>query len=459
MGVSDENVCPEQTLTIERLAAGGRGVGHVDGRVWFVEGGLPGDRLRARTVRSKARFVEAATVAIEQSSPHRRTPPCPIQARCGGCPWMPLEPEEQGRWKRQLLVDALKRVGGFEEQSVDAIDRPVPGLGYRNRVELTLRAVDGHPLLGFHARWPGRGVVDVPRCLLQHDDSNRLLAKIRSHLKSKRKSYVESLGSREHRVVIRRSQSDGRMVVALWESGQPFPHAERLAEALMRGCPELGGVVRVRLPHSKRGGLKVTSISGGAYLKERIDGVVYRLPPATFVQVNASGAEALIRHVVRGSGAANGRQVYDLYGGVGVFARALLRRGAAGAVVCDADAEAVRSGKRSAAEDKIAGMRFVHRDARKFLAEARIEGLPHPDIVVANPPRSGMGAGVLKELSALSSRRLVVVSCDPATLSRDLAALGGAGWKPTKITPVDLFPQTAHVEVVAVLERAAPASS
>jgi 23S rRNA (uracil1939-C5)-methyltransferase len=208
--------------------------------------------------------------------------------------------------------------------------------------------------------------------------------------------------------------------------------------------------VHVRARAGGRGGAACTTLEGRDWIEETLGGVTFRLPPATFVQVNADAAAGLLDAVVAAAGDVDGQEVLDLYGGVGAYGIALAGRGARVTVV-DADGAAVRCG-REAARRSGRGAAFVRADARRFLDREGQAGR-RPHLVIANPPRTGCGPGVAQALGALAPARLIVVSCDPATLARDVKQLRGAGYRLLRAVPFDLFPQTAHVETLLLLER------
>jgi len=446
IGVSDSE------LEITALAAGGRGLAHQEGLVWFILDALPGDLVLARPLKRRKRFVEGRKVRLIKPSTQRRNPPCPLQEACGGCPWMPLEETMQCRWKLRLVQDALNRIGGLEGLAIEEVRRPVEPLHYRNRLEMTLgQDAAGEPAIGFHPTDPARGLVDVDRCLLQHESANRLLSSVREILLASAsvRRAIRRRGA-DFRLTIRRSWADGRMLVTLRETSVPFPHARALARSLISRHPELNGIVRLRARPGRRGGASSSTEAGRPWLEERIGEILFRTGAATFVQVSTAGAAELVRLVTEFAGVIEGSRVLDLYGGIGLFSLSLLENGAGWAEVCDADGEAIACGRRTAGRLGEKKVRFFHEDAGRFMTE-RWSRAGGADLVVANPPRSGLDPMVVRELLRRKVVRLVLVSCDPATLARDLSALVAGGYRVERIVPVDLFPQTAHIETVSLL--------
>ncbi len=439
------------TLEITALAAGGRGVARREGRVWLVEGGLPGDRLVAEPVRQRPRLVEARATRVLRPGPERRDPPCPVQERCGGCPWMPLAEPAQRTWKRRLVEDALARIGGLKGVPVE---QPVPSphpFAYRNKVEFSLgRDESGRRVLGLHGR--PSGIVDVPSCAVQHASADAVLASCRELLSgpdAPRDPWLDDPRV-EPRIVIRRSETTGELLVAFRGGLEPFPAARAIARTLTARHPELVGVVRLVASAGRRGGTRTRRLAGRGWLAETLGGTAFRLPAATFFQINTRAAERLVELVRELAGPVTGRRVLDLYAGVGVFGLALARTGAR-VRLCEADADALRCAAR-AATDAGLEVELLRADVGEFLR--RDEGGKAPELLLANPPRTGFGRGVGTAVARLAARRIVIVSCDPATLARDLGRLVGRGYAVRRVVPVDLFPQTPHVETVVRLDRA-----
>jgi 23S rRNA (uracil-5-)-methyltransferase RumA len=307
------------------------------------------------------------------------------------------------------------------------------------------------PVLGFHATGPDRRVLDVGTCPLQHDEANALLDSVRKFLgKHASRDAWRSDKRRQARLVIRRSDPSGEMLVALRESGGSVPEARELASFLMRRHDQLVGVVRLVAPPGRRGGTQAKVISGRDWIEERVGGARIRLPVASFLQVSSAGAQELVSLVAEMAGEVDATNVIELYGGAGLFSMELVRRGAASATVCEADPGAILGGRDAVEESGLSGIEFVHDDVRDFVVDRPAVGAA--GLVVANPPRTGLGRGVAGALRSWGAARIILVSCDPPTLARDLKVLvEGGAYRVERIVPVDLFPQTAHVETVVLL--------
>lgn len=441
------------TVVLDRWAAGGRALGRVDGRVWMVAGGAPGDEVLARPLKDHGRYVEAVAEAVVTASRLRREPPCALQAVCGGCPLMVVDEAAQHEAKRRFVIDALERIGRLGPVAVGPVVAIPPSLAYRNKIELTFgRGPHGERVLGYHRSAAPADLVDVPACRIADDRLQTLLVRARSF-------FLDGPGrddpalSHPHeplRLVLRASGSSLETLIAFRSAEGPFPSLASFARSASEAEAGLAGVVRILAVPGRRGGGRVEAVVGRAWLEESILGVSFRLPATAFFQVHAAAAEALARQVVEGAGAP--RSVIELYGGVGGIGLALARRGAAVTIV-EADAGAVACGAEAADRAGLGGARFVRADVLRFLRAG--SKLAAPDLIVADPPRSGLGPGVARSLGDLGAHRIAMVSCDPATLARDVAALAAAGYTLERVIPFDLFPQTAHVEAVAWLTRSA----
>ena len=428
-----------------------------EGPVWFVAGAVPGELVLARPHRVRRRFVEATVERLVEASTSRRPAACPVQDRCGGCPWMVLDEPTQRRWKSRLIEEAIRRIAGIPTIPIESVVSSGRSLAYRNKVEFTL-GLDGvgQLVVGLHAAGEAT-LVDVDRCVVQSELGNRVLASCRELLLAPdARAELEPVCGRGSgfRLVIRTSEATGEALLAVVETLLPFPKGVPLASFVMDRHPEVRGVVRVRARSGQRGGARTEVVAGRAWISEQVGGTLYRLPAASFLQINADMAGELIRLVGECAGNVRGEKVFDLYGGVGSYGAELARRGAT-CTTCDADVEAIRCGRQAARHAGLDGVRFVHSDVLRFLRQG-LEAGRSADVVVANPPRAGFGPGVAQALGSYRPRRVVVVSCDPATLARDLKELLGRGYRLERVIPVDLFPQSAQVEVVASLVGQGP---
>lgn len=438
----------EVELDVERMTYGPDAVAHdASGKTVFVSGGLPGDRVRATIDREEERWSHARASEVIVPSPDRVTPACPFASVCGGCPWAALSYDAQARAKRSSVVDALARIGGFgtsrAEELVAPIVSPSEPWGYRNKVELAASRERGKISLGMH----GTGASDVVRvksCPLldkAHAGAVKSVAGALSYL-------AGSHGFDLERVGIRVSRRTKEVEVALWDRPGPFPRAQVakvLADALRPTS-----VVRVmqKGPAKARRIAGVECLSGAGSWGEVVGEERMRVSAPSFFQVNTKGAEKLVELVIDALNPQPHEEAMDLYCGAGTFTLPLARRASFVSAV-ESYGPAVRDLRRNLETAGLDNVDPIGGDAGREFPDT------DADVIVVDPPRAGLAADVVKRLSEQPARAIAYVSCDPATLGRDLARFRDAGtFVPARVTPVDLFSQTYHVETVTLLERA-----
>jgi 23S rRNA (uracil1939-C5)-methyltransferase len=423
----------------------------------MVAGGVPGDEVLARAVSDRGRYVEAVVASVETPSLERRDPPCSIQAACAGCPLMVVDEAAQREAKRTFLVDALERIGRLDAVPVEPVVATPPALGYRNKVELTFGRDDsGAPVLGYHRMDDPSELLDVADCGIADPRMRPLLALARSFFLDGpgREDPALAPSGDPLRLVLRASSQRDERLVAFRGPAGPFPSAAAFAKAAVDLDSGLAGVVRIVARPGRRGGARIETVAGRSWIEDEVLGIPFRVPAAAFLQVNAAAADTLLRHVLDGAGTPG--RVVELYGGLGGLGLALAKNGAQVTIV-EADADAVTCGREAAERAGIATARFLRADVARFLRDAR--GTAAPDLLIADPPRSGLGRDVTAATAAIGAPRIAMVSCDPGTMARDVAALVSRGYTVERVVPFDLFPQTAHVEAVAWLSlRAAHVS-
>lgn len=426
-------------LEVESVAVGGDGVAREPGgRVVFVPRTAPGDRVVAHITEEHGSWAKAHVMRVLEEGPRRTSPPCPYYSACGGCQLQHLAYAGQLEAKRRAVRDAVERIGGraVEVAETVAAERT---LGYRNRVAFTLRRGPDDVDAGYH-QWdePDR-LVDVAQCPLAEPAVNRAWRQLRSGWGPE----AERLPAGGELRIIVRASAAGRVTLLVEGGaggGEPDPGSPQAVSAAVEGLsgyfwrPE-GGERRL--------------LAGEPEMEESWAGFDLRLPPEVFLQVNRTMAERIERslddEVDERAGGVEGLRILDLYAGVGTRA---LRWAAAGAEVeaCEADEEAVSAGREAA---RALGLPATLHAAR---VEDRLEKLLPADLAVVNPPRTGLSRQVARRLADAPLDALVYVSCDPATLARDLERLGDR-WSVAALRPFDAFPQTAHVETTAWLSR------
>jgi len=428
---------PPLALRIERLVAGGDGLARLpDGRVCFVPGTAPGELVSARLVEERGDFARAALAEVLEPSPGRRTPPCPHAAECGGCPWLHLDYPTQLAAKTELLREALRRTGGIEWPGEIPV-HPSPETAHRDRVRWKAAAGKGGVHIGFHAPRSHR-VVDVRSCLCVPPGAAERLSAWRAIL-GPRAGAIRSLEELVHDV----EEPDAGLLTLHFPRRAPGrPEAlGPLAEKLL-GAGGLRGVAAV-VP-GRRGPLP---LAGEPEIVRRTGGLSFRLHGGVFFQVNAALRGTLQERVAALAG--EGARCLDLFCGAGFLSLRLARR--FGELLgIESGSEAVRLARANAEDNRILNARFEEGDAGAWLEAAA--GF-RPDVVVADPPRSGLGPAAARRLAALGQARTVLVACDPVGLARDLRPFLETGHALRAVEILDLFPGTPHLEALALLER------
>ncbi len=438
----------ELELTCERMSYGPDAVAHdADGRAVFVSGAVAGDRVRAVIDRDEGRWAHARATELLEPSADRVTPACPYAGACGGCPWAGLSYEAQARAKRAGVVDALARIARLGEERAEGLVAPLvsPGepWGYRNKVELAVADAGGRPALGMHAA-RGEGVVRVRGCKLldrAHEGAVRSVAGALSFLAGRHQVEIERVGIR----VSRRTRD---VEVALWTRPGAFPRAQ--AAKVLADALRPTSVVRVmqKGPAKARRIAGVEALSGAGSWGEIVGEERMRVSAPSFFQVNTRGAEKLVELVLEALRPGPDEEAMDLYCGAGTFTLPLARRAGFVSAV-ESYGPAVRDLRRNLEAAGLDNVDPIGGDAGREFPDTEA------DVIVVDPPRAGLAADVVERLSAQPARAIAYVSCDPATLARDLVRFAEAGtFSPVRVTPVDLFPETYHVETVTLLERA-----
>jgi 23S rRNA (uracil1939-C5)-methyltransferase len=435
-------------VVLEDLLENGQGVGRIDGLVTFVTGGLPGERVRIAVDEVRRNYASAHVVGIEEVSPDRIDPGCPVFPRCGGCQTLHLRYDAERAWKQRLVAGALARLGGLKDVSIDDVVTAQPdGGGYRNKVGLVSKWENGKARLGFYGARSHR-LVAINGCPVLIGR----LAEAVERLVVFAGEYPSVLRGVGH-VVVRASATGGELV-ASFNGTEPNKALGGATPELLRRIPQLTGVVSNWDPASENAvfGRRSATLWGSPVVRERVRDATFTFGITSFFQINTALLELLAGRIVEML--AGARRVIDLYSGVGTFSILLGKQGVQTTgvesfqpSVDEAAANAAHNGVTNAAFEcapvavAVAGDR-----GRTLLAGA--------DAVIIDPPRKGCEEGVLSSIAEHGVERILYVSCNPATLARDAAILTGAGYVVEGVQPYDMFPHTGHVEVLAEFRRA-----
>ena len=461
----------EIEISVDSIGFEGVSVGRIVNLVHFVAGALPGETVRARITGSKKKFKQAEAIEILIASPSRVKAPCPHFGTCGGCKWQHLIYADQATWKRQHVIDAFERLAQIPVGQVNPTLVSPLAYNYRNKMEFSFGGsqwltrdeiesgveFDTSFALGLHV--PGRfdKVRNVDHCLLQSDVGNVVLAHTHACVKQHGiTAYHQRLHSGFARhLVVRTSAAMGTvMSVLITTTPTEKKHTACIDEwlSLHSTLPEGSSMIHaVADSHSPVAVGEIQQCIGPGYLDEISHGITYRISPFSFFQTNTHHLPALVNEAMQGARIGENDVVWDLYCGTGTLTlpAAKLARLVVGA---ELSAGSIADAKANAERNGITNVEFHAVDLHHLSAQAVLAGLPKPDVVIIDPPRNGMHEQVVSHLLAVCADRIVYVSCNPATMARDCAMLAEM-YSVESITPVDMFPQTFHVEAVGVLTK------
>ena len=427
-------------VEVESLAFGGRGVARLAGQVVFVAGALPGDRVRAEVTKAKRRFVEARAVELLGPSEERIAESCVHEGEpCPGAPWQGLPYERQLEEKSRQVEEALRRIGGLDGFELEPIEPAVERWRYRNKLEYSFGERDGEPTLGFHARGRWDLVVDVEDCMLASERGNAARNQVREWA---RLEAVPAYDPRARQGVLR-----NLVVREGWRTGQI---QTRLVTSAIR-FPKPPVDLHTAIEGDSGGTEGPTGALGEERLREELCGLRLEMSHGAFFQTNTEMAERLYAVAGEYAGLSGGERVFDLYCGIGTIGLTMAAR--AGEVWgLEIVHEAIADAEANAERNEIGNARFLAASARTGVRPL-IEKAGKPDVVVIDPPRAGLSQKIVRRVLECEAKRVVYVSCNPTTLAPNAAQMVEAGYELKRVKPVDMFPQTPHIECVAVLER------
>jgi 23S rRNA (uracil1939-C5)-methyltransferase len=427
-------------VEVDSLAFGGRGVARADGFVVFVAGALPGDRVLAEVTKSKRNFAEARAVDLLRPSPDRVADSCVHEDEpCPGAPWQGLPYERQLAHKSEQVDDALRRIGGLDGYELEPIEPAVERWRYRNKLEYTFGERDGEAVIGFHARGRWDVVVGVEDCLLASERGNAARNEVREWA---RRETVPAYDRREREGVLR-----NLVVREGWRTGQIQTRLVTSPARFPRPPVDLHTVIE-----GDSGGTEgPTGVLGAERLREELSGLRLEISHGAFFQTNTEMAERLYAVAAEYAGLSGSERVFDLYCGIGTIGLTMAAR--AGEVWgLELVPEAIADATRNAEANRISNATFVTGSARTGVRPL-LERAGKPDIVILDPPRAGLSQKIVRRVLECDAKRIVYVSCNPTTLAPNAAQLKEAGYSLRRVRPVDMFPQTPHIECVALLEK------
>lgn len=437
-------------LTIDDLGSHGEGVGRKDGFTLFVEGALPGESVRVQIVQLQKRYGRGRLVQIETVSPFRIQPPCPLFGKCGGCQFMHLDYSQQLNVKRQRVLDAMVRIGNLTEAKVSPCIPSKHELKYRNKIQLPAKNTPEGIALGLYAV-SSHELVPIDSCLIHCSIGDRVYGEISKIIKrSTMMAYDFATGQGELRhVLVKSSVKLNQVLVVLVTGKKKTELLLSIAKEIMAHCPNVRGVVHNINQQNNNVilGQAYHTLEGSGNIEEQLGDLKFKISPASFFQVNPEQALNLYLQALAFANLSGNEIVLDAYCGVGTLSLFFARE-AKSVIGVECVPEAISDAKENALLNSIHNVSFVCSSAEKYIST-----LKAVDIALLNPPRKGCDPLLLKGIGKLAPKKIIYISCDPATLARDLALLCSDGYQVVDIQPFDMFPQTAHVETVVHLCR------
>jgi 23S rRNA (uracil1939-C5)-methyltransferase len=445
----------ELELDVESLAYGGNGVARLDGFVVFVRRGLPGDRVRARVTKVKRSHAEALAIEVLRPGPERVEAPCAHFPACGGCRFQDLAYEVQLEQKQLQVRDALQRLGGIPEPPLEQIVPCEPEIfHYRNKLEYSFTSTPSGPALGFHKAGRWDEVLEIERCWLTDELGNRIRDAVRDWAREEGLepySQVDGSGYLRHLVVRQGRNTEQALVQLVTAPGDKFETGYFVD--VLRRFPEVRSVHwAVNDTPAEVTNLPTRLLWGEEWIEEELSGLRVRVRPNAFLQTNTAMAERLYALAREAAQLTGGETVWDLYCGIGTIGLSLARD-ALTVWGIEVSEESVACALENAEVNGVANAAFFAGNVGEVVEEL-LERSGPPEVVVVDPPRAGLAGKALRRLGRIGAPRLVYVSCNPTTLAGDVKALREEyGYELRRVTPVDMFPHTPHVECVALLEQ------
>lgn len=461
-----------ENIEITVLAAEGKALARVEDMVLFVPFAVPGDVVDVQVTRKKHHYMEGRVVKMHQPSPQRVEPLCPYFGICGGCQWQCLDYKEQLKWKRQQVVDALERIGKIENVAVlPTLPSPLTD-SYRNKLEfafsckrwLTSEEIAcgteyaDRSALGFHIGGAFDKILDINECHLMDDVQNRLRNEIRRYAAEQGMAFDDVRANQGllRNMMVRYGGKDGGLMLLIQfriHTEEERKQAFDLMDHVANSFPEITSLLYVdnHKGNESIGDQEVKVFKGNDHIFLSMGDLHFKVGAKSFYQTNTLQAQRLYDVAADFAGLTGTELVYDLYTGTGTIANYVARK-AKRVVGIEYVPEAIEDAKENSRINAIENTRFYAGDMKDLLTDEFVRQEGHPDVIITDPPRMGMHPDVVDMLLRIGAPRVVYVSCNPATQARDLALLSNA-YKVVKTQPVDMFPHTAHVENVALLEH------
>ncbi|AOM83904.1 23S rRNA (uracil(1939)-C(5))-methyltransferase RlmD [Salisediminibacterium beveridgei] len=436
------------------LTHDGAGVVKIEGFPVFVKRALPGETVDVKVIKVKKQYGFGKLLKVHEASPERAEPPCPIYDRCGGCSLQHLSYAGQLHEKQKQVESVMARIGGFDHLQVHPVNGMTDPWRYRNKSQVPIGEERGKIVAGFYAE-RSHTIVDMDACLIQHEDQDRVVNVVKELA---RQHGIRGYDDHKHKgtlrhVVIRRAKTTGDLMVVLVTKDQSLPHKEHLIQAITEAVPNVTSIMQNINPKRTNVifGDQTVCLWGEETIKDRIKGIEFVISARSFYQVNPDQTEVLYQQALDYADLSGSETVIDAYCGIGTISLFLAQK-ARHVYGVESVAAAIDDARRNAKANHIDNATFAVGEAESLMPWWHSQGLD-PDVIVVDPPRKGCETEMLDAMAAMKPNRIVYVSCNPATLARDMKHLAEQGYHAKEVQPVDMFPQTTHVEAVTVMYR------
>ena len=451
----------EFIITIEDMSEDGSGVGKQEGYIWFIKDTVIGDVVRAGAMKMKKNYGFARLIEVITPSKDRVEPRCPAARKCGGCQLQAMDYQAQLRFKERRVYNDLKRIGGLKDLRLEDME-PIMGMEtpwrYRNKAQFPFGLnKDGRIITGFYA---GRthSIIEQEDCLLGIEENKEILEIIKQFMEDFRREGTGPYDEKSHQglvrhALIRKGFATGELMVCLVINGRKLPHSEELVERLLKvpGMSSISYNINTEKTNVILGS-ELVNLYGPGYITDTIGDIKYQISPLSFYQVNPVQTRKLYQTALEFAGLNGGETVWDLYCGIGTISLFLAQK--AGKVYgVEIIPQAIEDAKRNARLNSLENVEFFVGKAEEVLPEQYEKNHIAADVIVVDPPRKGCDEHCLETIVKMAPPKVVYISCDPATLARDVKYLGENGYELKRVRCCDMFGQSVHVETICLLSR------
>lgn len=444
----------EYELEIDNLGMNGEGIGRIEGFTMFIPGALPGERVRIKAVKVGKSYGYGKLLEIMKPSNERIKPKCPYFGRCGGCQLQHMSYPLQLKFKKQLVKDAIERIGGLDSILIhDTIGMKNPWR-YRNKMQFPVGSIKGKLAIGFYAP-RSHNIIDMDMCQIQHSINDEIVKVVRQYIKD---FNIRPYDEIAHKGIVRHIVSkvgfeSGEVMAIIVTNGHTLPHKDKLIKRLRENIPGIVSIIQNINPDKTNVVLGKDNLIlwGKDHIVDYIGDLKFKISPLSFFQVNPIMTVELYNKAVEYANLTGKEEVVDAYCGIGTISLFLARK-AKKVYGIEVVPQAIEDAKINALQNNINNAEFMEGQAEEILPTMVDKGLKM-DVAVVDPPRKGCDPKLLDALIYAQPDRIVYVSCNPATLARDLRYISDRGYKVQEVQPVDMFPQTAHVECVVLMSK------